>query len=194
MRRELATLGVTALFGLSLAATSKPHGTSSSTSSSATPVPLPSDTSVANPATVALPDTTTWKPFVSPATKLTAKTPPGARVACTKTSTITVCTVARGMNVFAFSRGGRSAADIAREMRGKKPGTILFDSGDALVVHRSDPELGEYCEYVTTSEPKLVSVAVHVDGTDPAGFKAIAPKDQDCLDVVAFAATLRSTP
>ncbi len=55
-------------------------------------------------------------------------------------------------------------------------------------------DLGEYCEYVTTSEPKLVSASAHVDGMDPAGFKAIAPKDQDCLDMVAFAATLKSTP
>jgi hypothetical protein len=101
------------------------------------------------------------------------------------------------MNVFSFSRGGRSVTEIARDLVTPKPGgttTVLYETADAVIVHRSDATIGEWCEYVTSSEPKLVSVAALASGADPAAFMTVAPKDQDCLDIVAFAKTLRATP
>jgi len=101
------------------------------------------------------------------------------------------------MNIFSFSGGGRGRDAVARDLKRPKPSgttTVIYESSDALIVHRTDPAIGEWCEYVTTSEPKLLSAAAHIDGTDTEAFKTIAPKDQDCLDVVAFAGTLKSTP
>ena len=172
MKRELATLGVTLVFALFLAGTSRRRVPVTTTTTTTTITPT-----AGAPATVALPDTSSWKPYTSPAAKLQAKTPPGATVACTKTGHTTVCTVSRGMKIFAFGRGGRTVSEMASDIRKKNPetATVLYDTPDALIVHRSDPALGEYCELVTSSAPKLTSVFAHQDGIGPGRVQVDRP-------------------
>jgi hypothetical protein len=181
VRREAATLGVTVVFALFLAATSKagPH--------SATPL-------VEAAVAATYPDASGWAPFDDPSVKLAAQTPPDATIDCAKTGVITTCTVERRTMTFSFGGGGRPVSDIAADLR-KKPGAkLLYDTPNAVIIHRSDPAIGEWCEYVTGSAAKLMSASVYAEGTDPQMFKAIAPQDQDCFDIVAFAATLVTTP
>lgn len=187
MKRELLTLGVTAVFALFLAGTSRVHhgGTS-----------MPSEAAAPVTTAASLPDTSSWTTFTDATAKLTAKTPPGAVVECTARRTVTACAVTRRGRVFAFSKGGNTARRMADDLRKKvTPGSsILYDAGDTIVVHRSDPKLGEYCEMVASTAPGYTTISEYIPGMDPATFKTIAPQDQDCLDVVAFATTLETTP
>lgn len=197
MRREALTLLVMIGFSLSLLATSKAPP-SKRTGDAASASPEVGATPDATSVDVELPDTSTWKPYSFPEGKLTAKTPPGAMIRCTKTGDIVVCVVMRGRKLIGtFSKGGSTVAEMADEMRTPEHGQfkILLDAPNAFVIHRDDPTYGSFCEYAAQGPATLRSAFSLVDRQQNVDvFKMIALEDADCLDAVAFARTLRIGP
>ncbi|MBI5536075.1 MAG: hypothetical protein HY898_25365 [Deltaproteobacteria bacterium] len=203
MRREAVTLAITLVFALSLAGTSKaPSPAPAPSSSASVAAPLPPPRALAPDApplpsgpAATLPDSSRWKAYSYAPARLSARLPPGSSLQCTNKAEILVCVLMRGQKMLgAFSAGGRSlsemASDLKRQTRGG--GSVVHEDDKALVVHRTDPVLGGYCEYVAQSDARdLRSVVVMPEGIDPAVGKALALRDSDCLQVVAFSRTLR---
>jgi hypothetical protein len=193
MKQELLTLLAVSIFALSLAGTSKAppseEGGSPPTSSRA-------GSSKGRGSSAKLPDTAAWKPYSFAPGKITAKTPPGAKVTCTKTGEIVVCVVLRGTKLLgSFGAGGSSFDEIAADIKKSPKVKILHEAPNELVVHRDDEKFGSFCEYVAqVPDSDLRSVFALASGVDATSFKAIALQDSDCLDAIAFARTLRQGP
>jgi len=217
-KRDVASFVVIVMFGASLAATSKPRdrddedgedgsrrrprladaGDAGATGDAVKTTTLAVD-AAAPKAELAvnadLPDTTAWKPFTHPATRLSGKTPPGADVTCAKVSDLSVCSVVRHAKTVAQFTSVGIGADVMVDMMKRDtsvPSTTIYEDDTNLAVMRSDRQQGSWCEMVASSPAGLKAVVTSPVGD--AGIQAVTLNRTECLEMIAFGRTLVRTP